>query len=268
MALEAQGSEAVTTQSTSVVVSDLAPTTSSVTPQGVTPPTTQSAPTRPLATLGDDDSPDEENVYTIKGDALKKRLERSKNSELKKMFGTDDRDQIKTIIEEHKQLKSQSEEQRRAQLSESEKLKEDHAKIALERDQWRTKYERVEANREYAKTHREVRSLAAKHIDPRMLPYAEAEFASFLKKTMDPKQMNRLQPKDIVNFFAKLAQKNPRLARAKPTEQPKPKVLISNGANPNTKPGNKVNPQSEKTARPGHPNSKTKAELRSEGWEF
>lgn len=265
---EAQRNEFVTTQPTSVVVSDMAPTTPAVTPATQTPPVVQSAATKPPSALGDDDQPGEGDVYTIKGDALKKRLERASRSELKKLFGTDDHEQIKTQIEEYKQLKNQSEEQRRAQLSESEKLKEDAAKLVAERDQWRTKYQRMEESREYAKTHKQVRAVAAKHIDPRMLPYAELEFASFLRKTMDAKTMNRLQEKDINAFFAKLAQKNPRLAKPKQPVQDKPRVPISNGANPNVKPPTKVNAPTTKTAKPGQPNSYTKAELRAQGYEF
>jgi hypothetical protein len=228
--------------------------------------------TQTIATQGvpeDPNSVGDETSYQVKGAEFKKIFERRTKAELRKQFGTDDPEEIKTKLAEYEQLKAQSEEMRRAQMSESEKIKEDLAKERSAREKAEQKFQQLNDRQQVARETLRVRGIAAKHVDSRMVRYAEMEFASFLRKKYSPKEINKLKDGDIDKFFKAFVTKNPKFSRQQTVAAPTPKVGMTNGTISQQRAAatSQAKPQ-QKTAKPGQPNTMTREELRANGYEY
>jgi len=230
------------------------------------PPANAAPPAAPAPKGGD------EEMVTIPKRELNSRIERAKKGALKEVFGEDvDPETAKQKATKAKELEAQAEEQRRQQLTKEQQLEEDLRKEREQRTALETKLrERTRKEVAQRETQR-ISSIATKHIDPSMAEFALPKFRAHLK-TLKRAEINAMTDKDIEKFFAELVKKNPRFARQ--STAPARNVErrpVTNGSQPN-KPvphGSGQGAASPKTARPGQPNSMTKAEIREKfgvGW--
>jgi hypothetical protein len=257
MTIEAQSILNETTTSTPLTQTEPSGVGVSLAPKPVSAPTIPDDPTQ----IGDDAS------YQVKGAEFRKLFERRTKAELRKQFGTDDLDAIKARLQEHEQLKAQQDEMRRAQMSEAEQMKEDLAKERAARERAELKARQLQDRQQIARETLRVRALASKHVDPKMVRYAELELASFLRKKFTPKEMNKLKDTDLDKFFKAFVQKNPKFAKQE--ARPLPRVGVTNGVNPPPRGQNVQQARPlQKTAKPGQPNTMSKAELRALGYDY
>lgn len=215
----------------------------------------------------DDEIPEDAELITLPRKALAKRLDSHSKSELKKRFGTSDFAEIEAKLAKVTEYEAREEEARRAALSAEEKLKEDAASAQRERDEWKSKYESAQAEREFVEESGRIGKIAGKSIDEGMVRFALSEFAAHVRG-LDAKEIEALeQDEAVVEWFTAYAKKNPRFAR----EDPKPTVEvrkpITNGVDSKNKPVAKA-PASEvgsggKTLKPGQPNSMSAFEARA-----
>ncbi len=191
--------------------------------EGGTPPSPPSpaAPPRVVVGHGGGAIP-EERVSEIRRDSAAKERRRL----FKDLYGTDDEEAVKKIIADNKaateeaaQIKADREKARLAELTESERLKQelaaanakyatDTARLTAERDQHKSQ---LELERQEV----QVTRLAAPHVAPKFLKAAKVEFGEYvdgLTKT----EMAALDNDKIEKWFANFVKKNPEFAPQKP----------------------------------------------------
>lgn len=211
-------------------------------------PTTQAEPppARPSAiTLGDDDEiPEGASLLQLSKSALGKRLDRATKKQLKDQFGTDNVEEIKKKLDAAAEYERTKEEQRRAQLTEVERYKEDAAA-------WRKKHDALEARWKGEKRaqmissgHQMVTSIAKEFIDPDYLDTELPYFARELAAKYSKDEMDSLGEDAIRAYFKKRVETKPKIGKdfgvttqqtteAKP---PPPKVPVTNGVRENERP--------------------------------
>jgi hypothetical protein len=204
-------------------------------------------------------------MVTLPKRELEKRIGRAKQSALKEVFGEEiDTDAAKTRAAKAKELEAQQEQQRQAQLTNEQRLQEELAREKARADEATTKLKAKQRQDVMNRETQRIAGLANKHIDPSMTELVLPKFKQHLK-TLTRQQVNAMDDKQIEKWFRDFASKNPKLARAAaPAPKPTPKVPVTNGVRGN-RPGQMPSGQgaaAEKTARPGQPNSMTKAEIR------
>ncbi len=260
-----------TAPGTPAAVTPPAATPAAVTPPAATPPASTTSATTPPATPGAvtpgaaDANANGGRVHQLREEEFKERLDRSNRSQLRDLFGTDDKDAILAKWKKADALEAAAEEQRRATLSNEQKLQEDLAKEKARADKAQAESRQLRQAHVVSKEKARVASMASKYIDPAMIKYAGLEFAAHLRKNFTPKQINRLTDKDVEKYFADLAKSQPKFAKPKPAGASPQRVGLTNGAsNPGTPSPTPVNGggSQQKTAKPGQPNSMTKAEIK------
>jgi hypothetical protein len=198
--------------------------------------------------------------------------------------------------EEYKRLKADRDEADRAAMSEQERMKADMDRITAENNDLRTKLHEMETGQIVSQQTQELMGIARKYIDETMIEYALADFQRYVNK-LDPKEVKRITPRSIERWFTKLAEEKPRFKIVAPAPQaadvstgtsvvgskgadapgPGPATIVSSKAvrrvpisTSNVPKGGATKPTARtptattpagKTARPGKPNSMSKAEL-------
>lgn len=256
--------------------------------QQAAPPTsdeTQAPPPRPSAvTLGDDDDeiPEGASLLQLSRNALSKRLDRATKKQLKAQFGTDNVDEIKAKLQKAQEYERSQEEQRRAQLSEVDRWKEDA-------DSWKRKYSDLETkvkNERRASMisteHNRVTSIAKEFLDADYLDTELPIFARELSSKYSRQEMEQLGDDAIRAYFKKRIEAKPKLAKdygattppAAETQQQQqveekkpPTVPANNGVRENERPtarteGSGLPVNGEKTFKPGLPNSMSPTEAK------
>jgi len=198
--------------------------------------------------------------------AFKTRINRATKKELKKIFGTDDRDAILKQKDDYEKLVNEREQERRAKLQESERLKEDLKKATDEKEALKREYEAKEEARLAAEGAADVKKIASAHVEEKYAKYAYRDFKKHVRKLSD-EEVDKLAGDDkVAAWFQQWAKENPEMAKKATTDtddKGKKKVGINTGGKDENRPpppGSGAN-LAGKTPRPGQPNSMTKAEL-------
>lgn len=202
-------------------------------------------PTRKLIGGDDDDIPDNADLIEMSPKSLKSRLERSNKKQLRDRFGTDDMESIKAKLDKFAEYEAKQEEQRLAQLSEGERMKEElnvekTARLAAE-----TRVKELQESRILESEDRRVMNIAAKYLDPDYIDTNIPVLARHLDGLSEEDLKN--PEKAIEDFFKDLVTKKPKLAKEyeaekKAVEEQKSaapvKMPLNNGPNvakpPNT----------------------------------
>lgn len=208
------------------------------------------------------------DAITLSQEQFKERLQRSKSSFLREKFGTDNIEELTAQFAEAKKLKEADDQRRREALTEKQRLEEDLAKERAARQQAEQRAQQLAQREELNKEKRRVLSLAGKYVDQASLDFAMLKWAKDAQ-ALSKKELARMTDGDLEKWFKDFARSNPKHARALVQKQA-PQVSTqgpTNGPGPAQRPGGgqarPVSPQV-KTARPGQPNSMTKAEIRKQ----
>lgn len=162
-------------------------------------------------------------THTLTDADFKAVKDKAAKAQLIKMFGTDDASAIQEKLRIADELQAKADEQRRAQLSESEKLKEDLARLQAEKAQFETKAQAAEKRLKVEKETRRLAGIAAKYINAEdVRDIALPKLKEYLRTNFSARELNRLSDKDIEKFFAELARKKPGIAKAQRASQPAP----------------------------------------------
>ncbi len=143
---------------------------------------------------------------------------REKNKLLREEYGTDDPDKIAEIkaerqarLDEHARLKETDEANKRAQLSEVERLTADVNRLTTENDQLKAKLKNLETEQVVSKQDAKIRSIAVQYILPSKMKYAVIDFGEYVRSLTkaDQAKMDEIR---TTNWFKKFARENPDMA--------------------------------------------------------
>lgn len=204
---------------------------------------------------------DKNGVIHIPFSKFATRVNRAKKKSLMDVFGTDDREKIKGMKTEYEAAVNKREEERRAKLEETERLKEDARKEKERADTLQAKLDSEAENRLVKGTVDELSTMAtAAGTQPKFARYAIADFKEHLKK-LDEDALEALTDAEINTWFATWVKDNPEMAKAAGSAD-KPKV--TDGAAPNKPTPPKAGDAGmQKTLKPGQPGSMNKDEVRA-----
>lgn len=219
----------------------------------------------------------DKGIISLPYDAFIERMNRMQRSQLKKLFGTDNIQEILKLKTEHEAMKKEREEAEKARMTEIERERKAAADAKLEVENWQKKYNQLHRKTTANEAGNMIKAVAAKHINMAYARHVLSDLARDLTSNYTEAQLAKFTEKHIDHWFKKYLQKNPIYAAspvtpAPATGQTKPvakkvvkKVPASNGpgnarptppaANANT---NLVNG---KDPRPGKANSMTRAEF-------
>lgn len=235
-------------------------------------------PTRKL--LGDeDDIPDDADLIEMSPRKLKARLERHTKKQLRDRFGSDDPDAIKARLDKLAQFEEDQEKQRQAQLTETEKMKEQLAAAEKRAVDAEARVQKAHLQRVVEHEDRRAQRILAKYVDEDDVDDVVPKLARFVNGLTDAELAN---PDKVIEDWAKdFIEKKPKFAKAsikeerervakaeadkaaKEAEAAKSKVKVPLSTGPaGGKPGQQVDTGGPKTAAPGRPNSMTDAEWR------
>lgn len=240
-------------------------------------------PTRKL--IGDaDDIPPDADLIELPPNALKSRLERYTKKQLRDAFGTDSVDAIRTKLQEHEAWRNEREQQRLAEMTESERLREQLATAQRERDEAVQRAEQIHTERVVAEQDSHVSGILGKYINPRYLKHEARNLAEYIS-TLSEAELS--DPDAVIEAWCrKTIEEDPALAIrvaepppvTAPVAAPVPAAApqtrpLTNGAAvqrpPNVAQGGIVAP---KTYAPGTPGSASDKEWREfkrqNGWNF
>lgn len=178
--------------------------------------------------------------------AFNERVQRARENERKRLLeelGIDDPAKARAALAEHAQLKQQSEERRRAEMSEVERYKADLEAARAEAAQAREEASQARSQVDYEKRDSLIRQTAGKYVDDRFVRTARVEFKAYVE-SLSPSQQSKLTDQQMEIWMRKFARENPDFARkagdtAKPSPTPVEKKPLTNGATPRrtTRPG-------------------------------
>lgn len=143
---------------------------------------------------------------------------REKKKLLREEYGTDDPDKVAEIkaerqarLDEHARLKETDEANKRAQLSEVERLTADVNRLTSENEKLAAKIKLLETDNVVSKQDAKIRSIAVQYIQPNKLKYAVIDFGEYVRSLTkaDQAKMDEIR---TTNWFKKFARENPDMA--------------------------------------------------------
>lgn len=208
---------------------------------------------------------------TLTPSDMRARLDRARSAELKELFGTDDRAAIKQRLQQIADLERQAEEQKRAQMTEQQRLQADLAKAQAERDRYRSELVMAQEREVVRQQGSFVEGIASRHVNSAALEEASLAFARHVSKT-DPMVVARWTEKEVEAWFKGYVERKPFMAKGSATsqqQQPPPRRVERRAAGAASPPPRPSAPSGSagaggKTIRPGQPNSMTREEARAE----
>lgn len=206
-----------------------APTQTSLQPVVTQPETpaakeTTEAQKQALKQLSDDDDGDVEagkEPYQISGDALKKRLSRFADKQLREMFGTTDRKVILAMKETAERAEAAKEAARRASLSREQQLQEDLQKYRQELESMKAEQAQRAEQEAFAQQDAFVNETATKYIDPDFVEDASMRLARHIA-TLSDEEAETFDDAKVDAFFAQLVADRPKWGKgfgAAPTQE-------------------------------------------------
>lgn len=273
-AVGATGAGAVPVPAVPAVVPAIAPV--AVAPPAPIP--AEHIPTRKM--IGEDDElPEGADEFVVKSSAFKRRIDRAHKKQLKEEFGTDDPTEIKTKLQELDSFKAKQEEQRLAQLSETDRMREELNRYKEEAERYKLEASSVRETYEVREQDREIVGNAEKFFQPKYMNFVTFELSQHLQSVADSALGD--DPMKYINGWMKdFAEKNPAMsiqsAQAPAAPTPEPQVVVqkvvalNNGAQ--VTPPDRTQHLESKTATPNQPNSMSESEWRDykrrNGWNF
>jgi hypothetical protein len=203
---------------------------------------------------------DKHGVIHIPFGKFSTRINRAKKASLIDVFGTDDRTKIKGMKDEYEAAVNKREEERRAKLEETDRLKEDARKEKERADTLQAQIDSDAETRLVKGTVDELSTMAgAAGAQPKFTRYAVTDFKEHLKG-LEEDALEALTDTEINAWFATWVKDNPEMAKGADA-----KKTITDGAAPADKPAapKAGDPGMQKTLKPGQPGSMTRDEVRA-----
>lgn len=230
----------------------------------------------------EDELPDNETFQLTKK-AFNARMDRATKAQLRDVAsdlgidvvslkeGSAIRDAIKARFAKLKDLEDKEEERRRKELSEIERHKEDAAREKMRADAAEQRWQAEQMERAHERYDTTFEKVARDLVGEEYQDYAVQRFARHLLNEVGEKklaEMTTLSDKTVREWLKEFVEKHPKFAKDSGEEKPQVPVKtapLDNGATPK-KPDNQQasGHGTGKTARPGQPNSMTKAEITKE----
>jgi len=222
---------------------------------------------------------DEKGLISLPYDAFIERMNRLQRSQLKKLFGTDNVQEVLKMKTEYESMKKEREEAEKARMSEIERERKATEDARKELQTWQQKYNKLQRQTTAAEAGSMIKGIAAKHINMAYARHVLRDLAEDLTSNYTEKQLSQFTEKHLEQWFKKYIQKNPVYAaspvapsvpaadpKPAPKPQAKPKVGVTTGpkgARPTPQPSGTNAPTmiNGKDVRPGKPNSMTKQEF-------
>lgn len=190
--------------------------------------------------------------------AFKSRIARAKKSELKSVFGTDDRKKILSQKEEYEKLLSEREKKHREELTELERVKEDHRKAVERADALEKQIERDREDRDVQSVETKLTGVAGKLVQEEYVEYALERFRKhMLSSSAEDVAEYEASEEKVAEWFDKWSERHPAMKHGVKEEKPR-KVGLTNGAESDLKDSKKAGSVDPKDAR-----TMSKAELRA-----
>ncbi len=214
----------------------------------------------------DDDSeiPGDAELLELTPKALKSRLDRHSKKGLRDRFGTDDPEVISARLKRLEELEAKEEETRKAQLSETERLKEEKQRAEARAEAAEQRAMQVEEDRAVDGVERQMSGLLSKHFDPDYVDDQASRLARHLATCSDRHLRPGKLEATVTKWCEEELKRKPKLAKESAESEPK-KVALSNGAEDGKpKPALGTGENGKKTYAPGKANSMTDEEWRKE----
>lgn len=188
--------------------------------------------------------------------AFKELKEKAAQKYIRDNFGVDDPNIIKEKLRLAEELQAKHDEQRRSEMSEVEKLKEDNQRLLAAKQQVELQAKQAQQKLVVEREVRRLSQIAAKWINPEDIrDVALPKLQKYLTANYTKQQINKLTDADLEKFFRDLAKAKPGIARAAvAAPQNVRKVPVTNGA-PNPRPQQKPASAPSRTAKPGQGNA-------------
>lgn len=173
---------------------------------------TTEAQKQALKQLSDDDDGDVDagkEPYQISGDALKKRLARFADKQLRELFGTTDRKAILAMKETAERAEAAKEAARRASLSREQQLQEDLQKYRQELESMKAEQAQRAEQEAFAQQDAFVNETATKYIDPDFVEDASMRLARHIS-TLSDEEAEGFDDAKVDAFFAQLVAERPK----------------------------------------------------------
>lgn len=230
-------------------------------------------PKKPKIISGDDDEiPEGEDLLQMSPRALNARIARASRKQLKDAFGTDDLDTVKKLVEKAKKTAEKEETERKARLTETERLKEERDAAVRDAADARSQLTNAERARIVDRQDTRITRIAEKYLDADYIESEMPRLASDLRKAFKEKDAKLAKDETawIEKWFQKRVETKPKLGKDFDTNggvKPEPKTAtFSNGVNTNGRPNAGSTGLANKTAAPGKPNSMSDKEIRESGY--
>lgn len=161
-------------------------------------------------------------------------------------LGIDDPAKAKESLTEYQKLKQESEERKRAEMSEVERYKADLERYKAEAEAAKLEAREAKSAADYERRDNLIRQTASKYVDDRFVRTARVEFKAYVE-SLSPSQQAKLTDQQMEVWMRRFAKDNPEFARkagdpsstSKPNPVPVLKKPITNGSTVrrNAKPG-------------------------------
>lgn len=216
----------------------------------------------------DDDIPDDAELIELSPKALKARLARHTRRELQQRFGTDDIERVEKDLKELAELRSEREEQRKAQLTKEQRLAEEKKAAEKRAKDAEDRAKALEDERDVGTVSSKFTKIAAKYMDANVLEDEDLRpgFFKKLAKHLHGEtngKYDRITDKMVDDFFKNFAHDNPKYAKTGGGETIE--VPINSGTGARAPAGGQNAPSGQgaaKTAKPGQANSMSREEIR------
>lgn len=193
------------------------------------------------ASSSKDPQVDDRGMISLPQKSFVKKVANMTARELRKIFGTSDVDKIVAERKEHEDLKKEKAERdakdekaRRASMKEEERLKEDNAKLARERDELRDALAAKDEERIVDRQQHYLEGIAGRHVDGESVEYALSKFKRKVR-AMTNAEVEEMDEAAVQKWFQDWAKDHPKHAREAADPKPKdekPKVPLSTSKKP------------------------------------
>jgi hypothetical protein len=150
-------------------------------------------------------------TVTLSESELRDRIARAKRQAITDTFGSDDAEALKAKLDRADQLEREAEERKRAQMSETERMKHDLIRARREAQDARISARRLQERHMVREQQATVEQLAGRHVSQSYVSMATLALREHLRG-LPPKEVDRLTDKDLSKWFQRFVTKRPEIA--------------------------------------------------------
>ncbi len=182
------------------------------------PPTTQQGSAPPGTATPEGGTPQPRRAApaeAITAQGLTERIRRAEDTARKKLLselGVEDPAKAREALTDYQRLKTESEERKRAEMTEVERYKADLERLKSEAETARGEAREAREAVDYERRDSLIRQTASKYVDDRFVRTARVEFKAYVE-SLSPSQQSKLTDQQMEVWMRRFAKDNPDLAR-------------------------------------------------------